>query len=215
MIPLQEIVSQIPSNCRILAVSKLQSVESIRALAAQGQTDFGENYAQEAREKQNVLRNLPLDWHFIGSLQKNKAKEVVGNFDWIHSVDSLALAQVISKRAVEKGLRQKILVQMNLSGETTKGGFTREQLEKDWKLLSGYPGVEVRGLMTMPPLFENPEDARPYFRELREIRDRFAKSTPSFDQLSMGTSSDYRIAAEEGATWIRLGTILFGERPRR
>lgn len=214
MMTLAEIKNTLPPSCRILAVSKLQPVEAIRRLAGQGQLDFGENYAQEANDKQNVLRDLPLDWHFIGGLQKNKAKDVVGHFEWIHSVDSLSLAQVLSKKAVEKGVRQKVFLQMNLSHEPTKGGFSREQFEKDWKPLSQLQGLEMRGLMTMPPLFDDPSQARPYFRELRELRDQMMKTRPAFDQLSMGTSHDYRIAAEEGATWVRLGTVLFGERPR-
>ena len=214
MSSLTEMIGQLPVTCRILAVSKLQSEVKIRDLHSQGQRSFAENYVQEARAKQESLRDLKIDWHFIGQLQKNKAKDVVGRFALIHSVGSLELARVLDQRASLQGVRQKILLQLNLALEETKGGFTEQQLETSWQDLARLKSVEIHGLMTMPPLFDDPERARPFFKKLRDWRDRLSLLDPNVKELSMGTSSDYWIAAEEGATWVRLGTILFGMRPR-
>ena len=214
MSSLTEMIGQLPVTCRILAVSKLQSEVKIRDLHSQGQRSFAENYVQEARAKQESLRDLKIDWHFIGQLQKNKAKDVVGRFALIHSVGSLEHARVLDQRASLQGVRQKILLQLNLALEETKGGFTEQQLETSWQDLARLKSVEIHGLMTMPPLFDDPERARPFFKKLRDWRDRLSLLDPNVKELSMGTSSDYWIAAEEGATWVRLGTILFGMRPR-
>jgi MAF protein len=194
----------------LLAVSKLQSTEQIRKLAADGQKNFGENYVQEALEKIAELKDLNLSWHFIGHLQKNKVKMIVGQFDLIHSVDSLELAKKISSVAASHGVIQKILLQVNLSQEETKGGFSENEFRQSLNEIQQLPSVQVTGLMTMPPLFSDPDDCRPYFRRLRELADE-----TGLPELSMGTSSDYRVALQEGATWIRLGTVLFGERPRK
>ncbi len=199
---------------QILAVSKLQSVEKIRQLHSQGQRLFGENYVQEALDKLDQLKDLSdIQWHFIGRLQKNKVKFVVGHFHLIHSVDSFELAQVISRKAQETGGRQKILLQLNLADEASKGGFSEGILESSISDLASLSGIEICGLMTMPPLFENPEEARPFFKKLFNIRNQYSSRLPQLTHLSMGTSSDYLVAAEEGATLVRLGTILFGERP--
>lgn len=200
----------------LLAVSKLQSEEKIRNLYSQGQRLFAENYVQEALQKKAHLADLKdIQWHFIGSMQSNKAKQVVGEFSWIHSVDSLSLAQKISTQSAARGIQQKILLQVNLSGETTKGGFSEPELRQYIADLSALPSVIVGGLMTMPPLFEEAELARPYFHQLRKLRDELKLQFPSLQELSMGTSSDYQIAIEEGATMVRLGTVLFGERPQK
>jgi pyridoxal phosphate enzyme (YggS family) len=209
----EKIVSSLPSGCEILAVSKLQGEEKIRDLFARGQRKFAENYFQEALQKQLDLKDLDIEWHFIGRLQKNKAKLVVGNFALIHSVDSLALAQILSATAVKKNLTQKILLQMNLAGEATKGGFTKENLSEHLAEVFVLPHLQVVGLMTMPPLADNAEQSRPYFRELKELEVSLSNKHPNMNTLSMGTSIDYKVAAEEGATLVRLGTILFGERP--
>ncbi|MEZ0392374.1 MAG: YggS family pyridoxal phosphate-dependent enzyme [Pseudobdellovibrionaceae bacterium] len=216
MSALSEIQNQLRNKnpqTQILAVSKLQSVEKIRTLYSQGQRKFAENYAQEALSKQEALKDLDIEWHFIGSLQKNKVKFVVGNFFLIHSVDSLFLAETIDRKAAEKGLIQKILLQFNLAGEASKGGFSLENFSTLLLELKNLKSVEIVGLMTMPPLSEDPEDARPFFKKLSSMRDQFSLNMPQLKQLSMGTSSDYLVAAEEGATIVRLGTILFGERP--
>lgn len=203
---------------RVLAVSKLQPIEKIRELYATGQRCFAENYVQEALAKQEDLKDLEIEWHLIGHLQKNKVKYVVGKFALIHSVDSLELARAISQRAENMKLTQKILLQVNLAGEATKGGFDREILLRQWPELRGLPALEIAGLMTMPPLTENPEEVRSYFRELRELLtelQKYGAGGHPLRELSMGTSHDYPVAIEEGATIVRLGTILFGERPRK
>ncbi len=209
----------------MVAVSKQQPAEKIRTLHQEGQIIFAENYVQEALGKQHELKNLPIEWHFIGHLQKNKAKDVVRQFDLIHSVDSVALAEALDRRfesapppanlSHPQPPRQNILLQLNLAGEITKGGFSEKELEQELPRLLHFNHLQITGLMTMPPLFENPEHARPYFKRLRDLRDQLRRLHPTIQELSMGTSSDYHIAADEGATLVRLGTILFGERPAK
>lgn len=202
---------------KVLAVSKLQSEEKIRALYQGGQRLFGENYVQEALEKIEHLKDLPeIQWHFIGHLQKNKAKNVVGVFSLIHSVDSLELAETLSRQCQSKHIEQNILLQVNLAQEETKGGFNKADIKKLWSQLTRLPGLHINGLMTMPPLTETGEEVRPTFSELRvllhELRTQTDLSTHPLTELSMGTSHDFKVAIEEGATIVRLGTILFGER---
>ncbi len=205
----EKISSELSKN-KICAVSKLQPPIKIRELYAKGQRIFGENYVQEALEKQDILKDLPgIEWHLIGHLQKNKAKQVVGKFSLIHSVDSLDLAKTLGRLAAARQLTQKVLIQVNLAEEESKSGFNKAEFEKAWPELQQIPGLNICGLMTMPPLTENPEDVRPYFRELA----RLLRQRPGLTVLSMGTSHDYQVALEEGATIVRLGTILFGERP--
>jgi hypothetical protein len=200
----------------ILAVSKFQPVEKIRELYIQGQRQFAENYAQEAIDKQIQLQDLKdLVWHFIGHLQKNKVKMIVGKFSLIHSVDSLELAQTIDRKAGERQIIQDILVQLNLAEEETKGGFNENDFAQQAAELAKLKSIRVKGLMTMPPLFENPEMARPFFKKLSNMRDQFSSLLPDLKILSMGTSSDYLVAAQEGASLVRLGTVLFGERPTK
>lgn len=212
---LEVIQKKLPATCQILAVSKLQPIDKIRTLFGQGARHFGENYAQEALDKQRQLADLSIDWHFIGHLQRKKVKDITAHFSLIHSVDSLELAQKISEKAVELKIQQKVLFQLNLANEESKGGFSEALFFENWPILQKLPGILSKGLMTMPPLFEAPELARPYFKKLRQIRDQIKMETPHFTELSMGTTSDYQIAADEGSTWIRLGTLLFGERPPR
>ena len=212
---LEQVLLQLKSRnpqTKVLAVSKLQSVQKIRALYEQGQRLFAENYVQEAVEKRAQLQDLSIHWHFIGRLQKNKAKQVVGQFDLIHSVDSLELAEVINRKAREKSLIQKVLLQINLSEEDSKGGFSPANFSEQISLLPSFSSLKICGLMTMPPLFEDPELARPFFQKLKKIFDQIKPDFPELRELSMGTSSDYLVAAEEGATLVRLGTILFGNR---
>lgn len=203
--------SQIPKNVRVVAVSKLQPVEKIRALHRQrGHVDFGENYVQEALEKIEQTADLPLSWHLIGGLQTNKVKLLAGHFSLIHSVDSLKLAQKISQANLRNP--QKILLQINLADEKSKGGFDRKSFADCLPDLQQLPGINVRGLMTMPPLFDNPADARPYFRELRQLLESLRPIWPQASELSMGTSADFKVAIDEGATLLRLGSVLFGAR---
>ena len=191
----------------LLAVSKRQPTEKIEALYYEGQRDFAENYVQEALEKIEILKNLAIQWHLIGPLQKNKVKFLKKNFAYIHSVDTLELARKIANAAAEIGYTQKIFIQLNLSGETSKSGYTPEQFKNDWLLLKNLEGIEIVGLMTMPPLENNSEKNRAFFKQLKYIGTEL-----HLHEYSMGTSQDYQVALQEGATWIRLGTILFGER---
>jgi len=209
-----EIRKRNPST-EILAVSKFQPQEKIRDLYQQGQRKFAENYAQEALEKQEALKDLNIEWHFIGHLQKNKIKMIVGKFELIHSVDSLELAQAIDRKAADLGVEQKILLQLNLAEEATKGGFGESEFTALIPKLAQLKAARVVGLMTMPPLFDDPEKARPFFKKLFDISHQFSAVLPDLKILSMGTSSDYLVAAEEGASLVRLGTILFGERPAK
>lgn len=214
---LKKILAEI-GTCKLLAVSKLQPAHKIHALYEDGQRSFGENYVQEALDKMEQLSSLPdIEWHLIGHLQKNKAKQVVGKFHLIHSVESLELAQALSRQCEAKQLEQNILVQVNLAQEETKKGFDKDTVRNLWSEITKLPYLKICGLMTMPPLTETGEEVRPYFRELRELREELKKKTDTqthpMTELSMGTSHDYLVAIEEGATIVRLGTILFGERP--
>lgn len=205
-------------SLKILAVSKLQPIEKVRRLHAAGHKTFAENYVQEALLKQDSLKELDIEWHFIGSLQRNKVKLVVGKFALIHSVDSVELAKAISSHAEKIKTTQKILLQVNLAQEATKGGFNRETLLAQWAELAHLPGLDITGLMTMPPLTDEAEEVRPYFRDLRSLQLDLQKQSEGrhgLRELSMGTSHDYHVAIEEGATIVRLGTILFGERPKK
>lgn len=202
-----EILRTLQPNQKILAVSKLQPVEKIKSLHAEGQIDFGENYMQEALEKIELLKDLNLQWHLIGPLQKNKVKFLKNNFAYVHSVDSIELAELISKKALENNYKQKIFLQINISGEDSKSGFNENAFIKNWDLMKSLPGLEIVGLMTMPPLENEPEKNRIYFQKLALLGKKLG-----LKEFSMGTSHDYKVALEEGATWIRLGTILFGER---
>lgn len=204
-------------NTRVLAVSKLQSEEKIIELYNKGQRIFGENYVQEALTKIEDLKHLQIEWHLIGHLQKKKVKSIIGKFACIHSIDSLELLQRIGKLCNEQGLTQDVLLQVNVAGEQSKEGFSPEELLHQWQEIQLISGIRICGLMTMPPLAENPEYTRPHFRGLLDLRNKLQKITDilkhPLTELSMGTSHDYKVAIEEGATIVRLGTILFGDRP--
>ncbi len=195
----------------IVAVTKTFGPEAVRAAVAAGLHDVGENRVQEALPKQEALAGLAVDWHLIGTLQQNKARRVVGRFSLIHSVDRLGLAQEIDRRAAE-GTRQRVLVQVNCSGEPQKGGAEPVELPALLDAMRDCPRVEVRGLMTMAELTEDSDRQRAAFALLRRLRDEAAPRGHSLPELSMGMSGDYEVAVEEGATMIRLGTILFGGR---
>lgn len=194
----------------VVAVSKLQPAAAITEAVAAGVRDVAENYAQELVAKTEELKALDVRWHFIGKLQRNKARMVVGRAALIHAVDSLELAQEIDKRARAAEVVQEILVAVNTGGEAQKTGVAPGETASLLDAIGALAGVKVRGLMTMPPWPENPEDSRPYFRALRELRDSLGRDLPD---LSMGTSGDYAVAIEEGATLVRIGTAIFGERP--
>lgn len=203
---------KLPNHIKIIAVSKLQPIEKMNQLMNEGHFIFGENYVQEAVDKIDRLNDKKIEWHFIGSLQKNKVKFVVGKFAYIHSVDSLSLLQKIQQIASEKNQVQKILLQINVANELSKGGFSPTELPAILKEIQNFSHIDVVGLMTMPPLTQNPEEVRPYFRELKSLGEKYFSKPIEY---SMGTSHDFEVAVSEGATMIRLGTILFGDRPRK
>ena len=203
-----------PESIHLVAVSKTISANRIREAIKAGVTTLGENYVQEARNKFNVLGTLPVSWHFIGHLQSNKAKYAVRLFDLIHSVDSLKLAHELNRQASKVNKIQDILIQINISKEPSKSGSDIQNaanLIKDIVLLEN---VSVKGLMAMPPFFNNPEKARPYFTTLRDLRDQIQNVLPEvvLNELSMGMTGDFEVAIEEGATLVRIGTAIFGER---
>jgi pyridoxal phosphate enzyme (YggS family) len=195
----------------IVAVTKTFGPEAVQAAVAAGLDAVGENRVQEALPKQDALPDLAVDWHLIGSLQQNKARRVVGRFALIHSVDRPALAQEIDRRAAA-GTRQRVLVQVNCSAEPQKGGVEPGELPALLDTLRELPRVEVRGLMTMAELTDDAGRQRAAFAMLRRLRDEAAARGHSVAELSMGMSGDYEVAVEEGATMVRLGTILFGGR---
>jgi pyridoxal phosphate enzyme (YggS family) len=203
-------------DIRLVAVSKTKPVEAVREAAGCGISIIGENYIQEARDKFESLADLPLQWHFIGRLQTNKAKYAVRMFDLIHSVDTFKLAAELDKHARKAGKIQNVLVQVNISGEASKAGIPEKDTLPLLKQIFGLQNVRVRGLMTMPPYFDEPEKARPYFDALRRLRDQI-NATPGagfqINELSMGMTGDFEAAIEEGATLVRIGTAIFGERP--
>jgi len=202
-------------SIRLVAVSKTVPAETVKDAIEAGATILGENYVQEAREKFDKLVHYPVSWHFIGHLQSNKAKYAVRLFDLIHSVDSLKLARALDKEAQKAEKIQLILVQVNISGEDTKSGVSAEEIPGLISEISQLKNVSIKGLMTMPPYFYQPEKVRPYFAALRELRDRLkeqAVPNVSMDELSMGMTGDFEVAIAEGATLVRIGTAIFGER---
>lgn len=196
---------------RIVAVTKTHGPEVVRAAFSAGLRDVGENRIQEALPKQDALSDLPLEWHLVGTLQRNKARQAAGRFALIHSVDRTDLAVELNRR-VPDGSRQRILVQVNCSGEPQKGGVAPESLSSLLDQLHGLERLEVLGLMTMSALGGGEKDQRHAFRQLRELRDVAEGEGHRLSELSMGMSDDFPVAVEEGATMVRLGTILFGER---
>ena len=204
-----------PDSIRLVAVSKTVPADTVKAAIEAGAKILGENYVQEAREKFDALVHYPVSWHFIGHLQSNKAKYAVRLFDLIHSVDSLKLARALDKEAKKVDKIQPILIQINISGEDTKSGISAAEVPGLILEVSQLKNLSLEGLMTMPPYFYQPEKVRPYFAALRELRDRL-KDQPipnvSMDELSMGMTGDFEVAIEEGATLVRIGTAIFGER---
>ena len=203
-----------PRSVRLMAVSKTVAPERIRQALDAGVTLLGENYVQEAREKIPAIGHVA-EWHMIGHLQTNKVKYVVNLFDWIHSVDRLELARELDKRAGQNNRRLNILIEVNVSGEESKSGIEATRALELVRQVSLLPHINPRGLMTMPPYSDNPENSRPYFQALRKLRDDIsAADIPGIrmDELSMGMTDDFEVAIEEGATIIRVGRAIFGNR---
>ncbi|NVM23437.1 MAG: YggS family pyridoxal phosphate-dependent enzyme [Desulfobacterales bacterium] len=204
-----------PEDVKLVAVSKTVPVDDIRAAIKVGVRTIGENYVQEAQDKIEALRSERVSWHFIGHLQSKKSKYAVKLFDLIHSVDSLKVAKELDKRAGAIAKVQKVLIQVNISGETTKFGIDAEQAVELIRRIAPLENLTICGLMTMPPYFNAPDKVRPYFKALKALQHLIrneAIANVHMEELSMGMSGDFETAIEEGATIVRIGTAIFGER---
>src|SRR5438477_2565420 len=207
-------VGRAVDEIELVAISKTHDAAKVREAIETGQTLFGESRVQEARVK---IPELPsnLRWHFVGHLQKNKIRHALPLFELFHSVDSIALAQEMNRIADEEGMHPRVLLEVNVAGEGSKFGFAPEKLRAEMESLLALPRLSILGLMTIPPLAEEAEASRKYFVELRELRDRLqTEFHVDLGQLSMGMTNDFPIAVEEGATLVRVGTAIFGERRR-
>jgi len=207
-------VNRAPEEITLVAVSKTMPVELVQMAYNLGVTDFGENRVQEALPKIAAFHPQGLRWHMIGHLQSNKAGKVVNPFYCVHSVDSLHLAQALSRHADEQGKNLSVLLQVNVSGEASKEGIPLAESSELASQIVALPHIHVDGLMTIAPLVEDPEQVRPVFRALRLLREQLRAELPqcSWQHLSMGMTGDYSIAIEEGATIVRIGRAIFGER---
>lgn len=200
---------------RLVAVSKTFGADAVRAAHAAGQLDFGENRVQEALAKRADITDLPIRWHLIGPLQSNKANKVPGAFASVQSVHSVELLERLARAAVAKGVQLPVLVQVDLAHEATKSGLDEAELRPLLARARDLEGIRVEGLMLLPPYAEDPEQARPWFRRLRELRDTLLQEGIPQEQvreLSMGMSHDFEVAIEEGATIVRVGSAIFGHR---
>lgn len=209
-------VGRDPSTVQLVAATKTVSTSLLIEAYEAGVRIFGENRLQEAQEK--ILAVGPrqgLGWHFIGRMQSRKIKDIVGKFTLLHSVESVEQARGIHAIAEKLGIQQAILLEVNVAGENTKGGFACNDMREAMEQIDRLPHVAIRGLMTLPPFSDNPDDARPYFAELRQLRDSVPQRSLTYGgvvELSMGMSHDYHVAIEEGATIVRVGTAIFGKR---
>ncbi len=205
------------SAVRLMAVTKTVDDDRILTAIGAGVEILGENYVQEAKRKIDKMGN-PCEWHMIGRLQTNKAKYAVRLFDMIHSLDRLDLAQELDRRARAAGRVMKVLIEVNVAGEETKSGIPLASARDLVRAVAPLENLSIQGLMMMPPWFDDPEEARPFFRALRELRDRITEEVidrVEMRELSMGMTGDYAVAIEEGATIVRIGRGVFGERPAR
>ena len=226
-------VGRDPKEIRLVAVSKTVETARIQEAIEAGVSILGENYVQEAQKKIEAIgrpactehsrlpKNLfgeqvgegrPVAWHFIGHLQSNKAKYAVRLFDMIHSLDSFSLAEELDRRAEKEGCSIKVMIEVNLSGEPTKFGMEEVRVLGLAKRILDLDHLSLEGLMTMPPYFDSPEMSRPYYIQLRELKERIIKEGIPMKELSMGMSNDFEVAIEEGATYVRVGTAIFGPR---
>ena len=202
-------------SVELIAVSKTFPGDAVREASELGQRLFGESRLQEAEPKISVLPSS-LRWHFIGGVQRNKVRRILPLFETIHAIDSLKLATYTDQVAAELGLFPKVFLQVNVAGEATKGGFEPEELRGQLDALMALGRLEIQGLMTIPPAGPAAESARPWFIALRELRDRLASDAGvGLPHLSMGMSSDYKVAINEGSTMVRIGSLLFGERTKK
>ncbi|RPJ81479.1 MAG: YggS family pyridoxal phosphate-dependent enzyme [Deltaproteobacteria bacterium] len=208
-----------PESIRIVAVTKTVPAEKIREAVTSGISVIGESYIQEARNKYDLISEIPVSWHFIGHLQTNKVKYAVTIFDLIHTVDSVRLAAEIDHQAGKLNKTQDVLLQINIGREETKSGMDEEDLPDIIKEIARFKNISVKGLMVIPPFSDDPEIVRPYFSSLFRLRGKLQDSLASdgirnvsMDELSMGMSGDFEVAIEEGSTLVRIGTAIFGER---
>ena len=203
-----------PSEIQLVAVSKIHPAEAIREAYEAGQRLFGENYVQELRDKQQSLGDLAdLKWHFIGHLQRNKVRRIVGVVKLIETVDSKRLLDEVAKRAERASVNAGVLIQVNIRREQSKSGCDPDRLGELLAAVEDQPRVVSRGLMVLPPFELDADETRPYFEDLRELRDRYG-GVEALPELSMGMSHDFEVAIEEGATLVRVGTAIFGQRSR-
>jgi hypothetical protein len=200
-----------PNEIKLVAVSKTVETLRIKEAILAGVTILGENYVQEAQKKIEEI-GRPVSWHFIGHLQSNKAKYAIRLFDMIHSLDSASLAEELNRRAEQSDRVMKVMIEVNLSKEATKFGTDEEMMLNLAKRIQTLNHLSLEGLMTMPPYFDSPEMSRPYYIALRELKEKMAKEGIPMKELSMGMSNDFEIAIEEGATFVRVGTAIFGPR---
>ena len=204
-----------PASVRLIAVSKTFPIDSVREAYAAGQRDFGENRVQEALQKIAGMTDLSIRWHLLGHLQTNKARKAAPAFAMIQSVDGVELLEKLDRGAEESGRAPELLIQVDLAGEATKHGVPPGEVPRLFDAAAGCRAARVVGLMTLPPVPERPEDARPWFRRLRDLRDEWqAAGVPGgmLRELSMGMSGDFDVAVQEGATMVRVGTAIFGSR---
>lgn len=204
-------VGRAPSEVRVVAVSKTVPADVILLAVDAGVTDLGENRAQELKQKAAVIGDRAV-WHFVGPLQTNKVRHVVGVARLIHSVDRLGLAEAVARRARSLGVHQDVLIEVNISGEDTKHGLEPGTALPVAERVAELGGIAVRGLMTMPPITRDAEESRPYFKELASLRDRLVERLPEATELSMGMTADFEVAVEEGASIVRIGQAIFGPR---
>ncbi len=202
-----------PGSVRLVAVSKRQSIQKIRAAWEAGQGSFGESYVQEALVKMTALEHLPLEWHFIGRIQRNKTQEIATRFHWVHGLADLRHAERLSQQRPVHLDPLRVFIQVNLSGEVTKAGIPPEAVADFIAACRELPNLRVMGLMTLPPPAQGEAAQRKPFQALRQLRDRVSKPCCPLPELSMGMSADLEAAIAEGATWVRVGTAIFGKRP--
>jgi len=208
-------VGRDPASVRLIAVSKTFPIEAVRQVFAAGQRDFGENKVQEGLQKIAQSADLPIRWHLLGHLQTNKARKAAQAFAMIQGVDSLELLQKLDRAAEESGQTPELLIQVDLAGEATKFGAPPAEVPRLLEAAAACRAARMVGLMTLPPVPDSPEDARPWFRRMRVLRDEWLASgvPPSMlQELSMGMSGDFEVAIQEGATMVRIGTAIFGSR---
>ena len=211
-----------PAAVKLIAVTKMMPVEVINAALDAGIHRFGENYAEQAAEKIDLVVNADdVEWHMIGHIQSRKAETVSRYFDMVHSLDRMKIARYLDRYVKEQNRVLPVLIEVNVSGEASKYGWEASDesswpnLAEHFRQICEYQNIEVQGLMTMPPMFDDPEDSRPIYRKLRRLQQFLKEKVPGsdWDELSIGTSFDYPVAVEEGATMVRIGTEIFGSRP--